>query len=215
MPGDGPFHFYTERRLVALTGRRAKNLDDLLRNLREVPGASIFYHTHHMYQAHHFETPQFTNDFALWAGEALQEDALAEKLAAIDLLSFTSIRDLRESIVSTIDREIPGGNRRLRECPLGDEFYFCKSKSFIMPTGLVAANLTEFFELLPTVSTGSLFFHFFEARLRLGRTTNDFSEWLRGHGEEDLANAIDVLDPYRTTLDEFRNRIMALRGRKG
>jgi len=80
---DGPFAFCTERRLVALTALTAANLDQLLRNLHDVPGSSIFYHTHHMYLAHHFETPVFSNDFALWAAEALQEEALGEKLAAI------------------------------------------------------------------------------------------------------------------------------------
>jgi hypothetical protein len=206
-----PFMFYTERRLVALTGLRARNLEELLQRLREVPGSSVFYHTHHLYLAHHFETPQFTNDFALWAGEALQEDSLAEKLAAIDLLAFTSIRDLREAILSTIEREVTSEKRRLRECPPGDDFFFCRSKSFIMPTGLTARDSQEFFAVLPAVSTGSLFFHFFEARLRLGRPTNDFSQWLRGCGEEDLAQAIDAQDPYRTTLDEFRDSLIALR----
>lgn len=206
-----PFVFYTERRLVALTGLRARNLDDLLRRLREVPGSSVFYHTHHMYLAHHFETPQFTNDFAMWAGEALQEDSLAEKLAAIDLLAFTSIRDLREAILATIEREVTSERRRLRECPPNDDFFFCRSQSFIMPTGLTAHDTQEFFAVLPGVSTGSLFFHFFEARLRLGRPTNDFSQWLQGRGEEDLAQAIDALDPYRNTLDEFRDSLIALR----
>ena len=112
-----PFRFYTERRLVTLTGLRASTLEELLGGLRQVPGSSIFYHTHHMYLSHHFETPAFSNDFALWTAEALQEERLGEKLAAIDLLSFTSIRELREAIISTIEhfREENGG--RNRECP--------------------------------------------------------------------------------------------------
>ena len=46
------FVFQTERRLVALTGLRASNLDGLLQGLKQVPGSSIFYHTHHMYLSH-------------------------------------------------------------------------------------------------------------------------------------------------------------------
>ena len=38
-----PFVFYTERRLVALTGQRASNLNQLLGNLRDVPGSSISF----------------------------------------------------------------------------------------------------------------------------------------------------------------------------
>jgi len=205
-----PFVFYTERRLVSLTGERAGNLAELLAHLRSVPGSSIFYHTHHMYLWHHFETPAFSNDFALWTGEALQEDALGEKLAAIDLLSFISIRDLRDAIVAVIEKHLAGDRKRMRECPPGDEFHFCRSKSFIMSTGLVAHNPPEFFALMPQVSNISLFFHFFGSRLRLNRPANDFSLWLTWRGEEALANAIDALDPYSMSLDEFKQRIIAL-----
>ena len=208
------FVFYTERRLVALTGLRANTLGQLLRYLHDIPGSSIFYHTHHMYLSHHFETPGFSNDFALWASEALQEDALGEKLAAIDLLSFTSIRELREKIIATIENHGgPAGNQQ-RDCPPGDEFHFCRSKSFIMRTGLVAHDPAEFFAVLPQVTNASLFFHFFEARLRLGRPTDDFSQWLAWRGKDSLAGAISALDPYSMTLDEFKERIIALGGNR-
>ena len=203
------FAFYTERRLVELTGLRAVNLEQLIQSLKEVPGSCIFYHTHHMYLAHHFETPVFSNDFALWVSEALQEEALGEKLAAIDLLSFTSVRELREAIVRTIERHVSTDGDLLRGCPPGDELHFCRSKSFAMPTGFVANSPEEFFEILPRVSNTSIFFHFFEARLRLGRMTNDFSDWLRGRGETAVADRIDALDPYISTLDEFKQRIIA------
>jgi hypothetical protein len=205
-----PFRFYTERRLVTLTGLRASTLEELLDGLRRVPGSSIFYHTHHMYLSHHFETPSFSNDFALWTSEALLEERLGEKLAAIDLLSFTSIRELREAIVSTIEDVRVENGGRARECPPGDEFHFCRSKSFIMPTGIVAADPAEFFRALPMVSNVSLFFHFFGARLRLEKPTNDFSEWLEWRGETALAEAIDALDPYSVTLDELKRRIIGL-----
>jgi hypothetical protein len=38
-PGT-PFVFYAERRMVGLTGRKARNLGELLRHLREVSGSS-------------------------------------------------------------------------------------------------------------------------------------------------------------------------------
>lgn len=203
-----PFVFHTERRLVALTGLRASDLEQLARILAEVPGSSIFYHTHHMYLSHHFQTPLFSNDFSLWVSEALQEERLGEQLAAIDLLSFTSIRQLRESIIRTIGRALEENGGRFRDCPPGDEFHFCRSKSFIMRTNLVAAGPREFFDILPNVSNASLFFHFFEARLRLGKATNDFSSWLAWRDEDELAGAIDAMDPYAVTLDELKNQII-------
>jgi hypothetical protein len=205
-----PFTFHTELRLVALTGLRATTAEELLLHLKEVPGSSIFYHTHHMYLAHHFERPTFTNDFALWASEALQNDSLGEQLAAVDLLAHTSVRSVRDSVVAIVESHLRQSPEN-RRCPPGDEFYFCRSKSFVMTTGLTAHNPDEFFAVLPAISNASLFYHFFESRLRLERTTNDFSCWLSAIGEHVLAAAIDRLDPYAVTLDELKGQIAALK----
>lgn len=205
-----PFIFHTERRLVELTGLKARNLPELVSILHHVPGSSIFYHTHHQYLSHHFEKPVFYNDFALWVSQALQEARLAEKLAAIDLLSFTSIRQLREAIITTIENHLRTGGRPQRDCPPGEELHFSKSKSFIMPTGITAQDAPDFFAKLPNVTNTSLYFHFFEARLRLERPTNDFSAWLRGLGHEKMAAALDRIDPYILTLDELKIEIIKL-----
>ena len=210
-----PFHFYTERRLVELTGLTARTLPELLSVLREISGSCIFYHTHHQFLSHHFEKPVVYNDFANWVSEALQEDALAERLAAVDLLAFISIRQLRDAIIALIDAHLKSAGGRARECPPGDEFHFCKSKSFIMPTGIVASDVPDFFAKLRGITNVSLYFHFLEARLRLERRTNDFSQWLRGRGEVELANSVDRLDPYVVTLDELKDRIVELGRRHG
>lgn len=212
MGSETAFVFCTERRLISLTGWKARNLDELLGGLENVPGSSIFYHTHHQFLSQHFQKPLFYNDFAQWVWHALQEDALAEKLAAIDLLAFTAIRGLRDTIVATIQRHVAEDGASRRECPPGDEFHFCKSMSFIMPTGIVASDVHEFFVKLPQVTNASLFFHFFEARLRLERPTNDFSQWLASRGATELARQIDQLDPYVRTLDELKADIIALGG---
>lgn len=208
-----PFVFYTERRLVGLTGRKARNLGELLRHLREVSGSSIFYHTHYLYLVHHFEKPRFYNEFANWASHAIQEERLAERLAAIELLTITSIRDLRTAIVTTVEEHLKSEGTR-RDCPAGDEFHFCEAKSFIMPIGVVAHDVPEFFEQLGRVTNACLHFHFFEARLRLERPTNDFSQWLRDLGENRLAKAIDRLNPYVMTLDELKEEIGKLGRRR-
>jgi Family of unknown function (DUF5752) len=214
MSATCPFFFYTERRLVLLTGRRARTLAALGAHLREVSGSSVFYHTHHQYLSQHFQRPRFYNDFALWSLEALQEAPLAERLAAIDLLTFTAVRPLREAIVAAIDARLAEPEHEERRCPPGDEFHFCESQSFIMPTGVVADDVRDFFRKLPKISNVSLFFHFFEARLRLGRPTNDFSLWLATCGEPELARAIDALDPYMVTLDELKHQIIRLGGER-
>ena len=210
-----PFHFYTERRLVQLTGLRARTLDELVHVLREVPGSSVFYHTHHRFLSHHFQKPVVYNDFAEWVGEALREAALSERLAAIDLRRFTSVRQIRETLVSSIEHQIACNGGRPRECADGEEFHFCKSRSFILSTGLIAAGVAEFFDQLPHVSNVSLYFHFLEARLRIENPTNDFSLWLSGRGRDDLARAIESLDPYALTLDELKDEMIGIGRRYG
>lgn len=210
--GEEPFFFYTERRLVLLTGLKARNLDELLEHLKHVSGSSIFYHTHHQFLSHHFETPVFHNEFANWVSRSLQLERLAEELTAVDLMALTSVRQIREAIIERIESHLKLAPAA-RDCLPGDEFHFCESQSFVMRTGLVAYDLPSFFASLEQVSTASLFFHFFEARLRLGGPTNDFSLWLRDRGHEPLAEAIDRLDPYIMTLDELRRETVEI-GRK-
>ena len=93
------FIFDTELRLIQLTGLKAHNLSELRELLVSVPRSSIFFHTHQQYLAHNFRRPVYYNDFAVWVSQALREEALAEKLAAIDLLAFTTMRSLRTTIV--------------------------------------------------------------------------------------------------------------------
>ncbi len=204
------FQFHTGRRLVKLCGRRARNLPELLEHLLEVSPASVFYHTHERYLTHHFHNPHFYNDFAEWTSRALQEEATAEKLAAIDMLDFTSLGKLREALVGAIRGSVESNGGRVRECPPGDEFHFCEVKSFIMPTGMVADDLASFSDHLRHITNSSTFFHFFEARLRLERPTNDFSMWLDGIGERRLADEIDRIDPYNMTLEHLRQQIYVL-----
>jgi len=204
-----PFAFQTERHLVVLTGRKAKNLAELQEHLHKVSGASIFYHTHYLFLTYSFGKPRFHNEFAHWASQALQEEGLAERLTAIDLLAMTSIRDLRTAILTTVEKYL-GEGRHLRECPPGDEFHFCEAKSFVSPTGLQAHDARELFAMVGHATDASLYFHFFQARLRLERPTNDFSIWLAKNGEPRLAQAIDRLDPYDSTLAELREQIVKI-----
>ena len=206
-----PFVFCTEVRLVVLTGRKASNAEQLLYHLSDVSGASVFYHTHYLYLAHHYEKPKSYNDFANWVSQALQDQRLAERLAAIDLLTMNSLREMRESLVAVLHRHIQDDGYRQRYCPPGDEFHFCEAKSFVMTTGLVAANAQEFLQALSQVSPSCLHFHFFEARLRnADSASNDFSRWLRRRGEDRLANRIDRLNPYTMTLRELQQEIIKL-----
>ena len=208
--GHKSFIFDTELRLVILTGVKAHSLSELRQATANAPGSSVFFHTHQEYLTHNFQKPVYYNDFAVWVSQTLREEALAEKLAAIDLLAFTSVRELRDTIVETIDTYVTELDRPSYQCRPDEAFHFCRSKSFVLPTGIVAHDVPDFFAKLRLITHASLYFHFFEARLRLKRQTNDFSRWLRDRDREDLANAIDQLNPYVRTLDELKADIVRL-----
>ena len=210
MTNQTSFIFDTELHLVVLTGVSVTTLVGLRAELHNVPTSSIFLHTHREYLAHDFQRSNHANDFARWVSTALHEEALAEKLAAIDLLAFTTMESLREALINTVDEHLSALDRPSPECRAEEAFHFCQSHNFVLPTGLVAKSVNDFFEKMKKLSSASLYFHFFEARLRLGHRTNDFSRWLADQGRRDLADAIDGLNPYTRTLDELREDIVQI-----
>ncbi|MGQ9545683.1 MAG: DUF5752 family protein [Dehalococcoidia bacterium] len=209
-----PFHFSTRLHLKELTGLSARNLSQLLSMLKELPDAVIYYHTHSFVEEYQFLTPEPTNDFALWVRDALGYDVLAERLASIDTFEFPTIGALRQRIIGVIQdfyaqQDFNPGNER--EAPRAHEFHFVKSISVILPTPYVAHDLQEFVSILRQVSIGSLYFHMFEARLRLQRGRNDFSLWLEECLEEgELAGQIARLDPYNYTMENLRQTLIQL-----
>lgn len=129
-----PFHFYTRLCLSELTGLRASTLSQLAGLLKDAPDSCIYHHTHRFPQQHQNFTPEAQNDFAWWAGEALKELSLAEKLAAIDAMQFSDIGALREKIIRVIEDFLSANPlAKLSFARAGEEFYLMKSVSFILP----------------------------------------------------------------------------------
>jgi hypothetical protein len=81
-------------------------------------------------------------------------------------------------------------------------------RTFILPTPYTAHDLNEFLEVIQKISINSIYFHIFEARLRLERGENDFSNWFEGMGKKELAKDISRLDPYTVTLEGLRRKII-------
>ncbi len=75
-----PFQFYSRLNLVELLGVKAKNVKELLDGIKEVPGTSIYYHTHRFLQQHHYLSPEPPNDFAFWITNSIGLDALGERM---------------------------------------------------------------------------------------------------------------------------------------
>jgi hypothetical protein len=197
----------TQYSLVELLGLKANNPSELLEGIRSVPLSSIYYHTHRFLQLHNYLSPEPPNDFAFWLKDILHLEELGEAFLSIDTISFNNLEDLRSKFVEILDDYfLAGGN--IVDCPKGYEFYFMGCQTFVLPTPFIANNIIEFAEILSKISVNSLYFHIFEARMRLGIPENDFSAWLRGIGQEDLAKEISKLDPYNITLENLRRKII-------
>ncbi|MBN1526431.1 MAG: hypothetical protein JW919_02455 [Candidatus Omnitrophica bacterium] len=195
-----------------MTGLKASNLEQLLEILKTAPGASIYHHTHRFLQQHQYLSPEPPNDFAYWVTNVLGEIELGERLASIDTVEFISVRDLRDKIIQIIEQyveEVPSA--ALRFARKNEEFYFIKSVSFVLPTNYVARDLAEFAGILGKITLDSIYFHMFEARLRLEKKTNDFSLWIEDSlDNKELARRIARLDPYTHTLDDLRKKLIGL-----
>ena len=207
-----PFRFYTRLHLTELTGLRASTLPQLLELLKDASGSCIYHHTHRFLQQHQYLSPEPPNDFAYWVTEILGEDELGERLASIDTIQFPNIRNLREKIVETIEDYLRSNPlAKLKFSKEGEEFHFVKSVSFILPTNFIVFDLSGFVDILKKITIDSIYFHVFEARLRLERGTNDFSYWIETSVQDkELANEITKLDPYTHTLEDLRTTLVRI-----
>jgi len=203
-----PFRFYTRLNLIELLGRRAVTVEGLLRGVREVPGTSIYYHTHRFLQQHYYLSPEPPNDFAFWVTNSLGLDTLGERLASVDTVRFRSIRELRQALVEVLEASLLGRAPHPVEAPEGEEFHFMSARTFILPTHYEVNSLEEFREALGKVSIESIYFHMFEAKLRLERGENDFSNWFETNGQSQLAREVSRFDPYTITLEGLRRTIV-------
>ena len=205
-----PFRFYTSSLLVEITGKKAHHLKEFVKILKEIDETSIFYHIHHALREYSFAPGQYSNDFARWAAEGLEEGSLAERLASINIRDFTDLDTLRAKLVEIVEDHLKSAIE-IRKAAPGREFYFLRNIEIVTPTPYEVQTLEEFTRALDRVGMRSIYFHFFDARLRLGRKSNDFSNWIQYSLDEvEKARKINNLDPYFMTMDQLKYRIIAI-----
>jgi len=191
-----------------MLGIRVSNVPDLLEQIRQVPGSSIYHHTHRFLQQHNYLCPEPPNDFAFWISNALGLDDLGEQLASVDTIKFVKINDLRDAFSVIIEKYLQRNPDKKVQCHEGEEFHFMSCRTFVFATDHQAADTAEFIRALRLISINSLYYHIFESRLRLGKVGNDFSQWFEAIGRKKLAEAIARLDPYTITLEGLRKKII-------
>ena len=190
--------------------RTAVDERELVDRLEEVPTGSIFYHTHGYFLRHRPITTSYGNDFAAWVAVQVRDQALSERLAVVNPFEFSSLEALREELITIVHDHV----RQLRTVPrveAGDPFHFQQSYIVEVELGPPATSLAEFRDGLASVDASAIYFHMVEARARLGRRSGDFAEWIRTSLRlADLADRIERVDTYMTSLERVRARVLAL-----
>jgi hypothetical protein len=207
---SSPFQFLGCVELRQALDHRARDERELLDRLEDVPPGSIFYHTHGYFLRHRPITTAYGNDFAAWVAVHVRDLVLAERLAAINPFEIASLEVLREELISVIHDHL----LRMSSVPrveFGEVFHFQQSHIVEVPLGPAATSLAEFRTGLAEVDASAIYFHMVEARARLGRRSGDFAEWIRTSlGLPDLAERLERIDAYMTSLERVRARVLAL-----
>lgn len=198
--------------LIALaTGKRAQNLRELAMHLNQISSGSIYHHFWGGLLRPGFDDPEYQNDFAGWARHALHDKRLAERLAIIDPTECSDLEELRQELIDVLEDRIdesevvPGARA-------DQQFHFIQSQIVVFDTQTRVEHPSQLCEITPTLSVGSIFYHFIDARRRDPDCMNDFSRWLMGldSGYRELLARIETCDPYFSSLTELRDQLTVI-----
>ncbi|KPK93330.1 MAG: hypothetical protein AMJ94_03435 [Deltaproteobacteria bacterium SM23_61] len=205
-----PFIFVGCWELREMLGRSARDERQLLEAIEEAPLDSLYYHTHSFLLRHKYIAGPYPNDFATWAAIQVRDRVLGEKLGILNPYDFGDLESMRAEIVTIIADHLS----RLQVIPgviYEEPFQFMQSRIIPAPTGLQAHTLREFRKVLGSVEASVIYYHTFEAILRLGKPKGDFAIWVEEQlGLPELGKRISNLHPYRISLESIRGRILKL-----
>ena len=203
-----PFYLKDCALIAMATGKRAQNLREVREHLRDIDLNSIYYHFWGGLLRPKFDNPEYHNDFAIWVADSLHNKVLAERLAAIDPTTFSTLEELREELIDIIeeglnDTEFPTWSKR------DDQFEFIRSQIVVFYTKIKVEEPKDLGKLLPNMSVGNIFFHFIDGRRRNEDSQDDFQNWLSGFGGiyDDLRDLIHNIDPYFSSLVQLRKEL--------
>jgi len=203
-----PFQFKECVIISKATGEKASSLKELREKIMLISDESLYYHTYQYFIRGHLQ--EYTNRFAEWAAESIEERALSEQFSNLDPYEFNTIEALREELIRITSNYLEN-NPEPRPVLPGDEFYFNETLTMVFEAGLKARNLAEFLIAVRYVEPGSIYFHFYEARNRSDEKINDFSSWFAlAFGKEELADKINNIDPFMYGIEGIRELIIEL-----
>ncbi len=187
------------------TGYKAQSLKDLREYLSIVDIDCVYYHFWGALMAPAFEEPEFNNDFASWVYKELNDPLLAERLAMVDPCDYEDLEDLRQELIDIIEYRMD----ELEYMPVAKydkQFHFIRGFIVVFDTYKRIKDPSHLALEIPKMTSGSLFYHFIDARRRTMGRVDDFRAWLYGFGDKylDLCKRLAEIDPFFTTLTELR-----------
>jgi len=203
-----PFRIKDCNLSLMATGEIAESLSELRDVLQRIPSSSLYYHFWGSQLRVSFAHPEYHNDFARWAHTTLHDDILAEQLAIIDPTEFPEMEDLRRKLLDVIEDRIeqidyPSWSGKEMK------FHFLRSIIIVFNTNIEVAIPPDLKKVVPVLSSGSIFYHFIDARRRTSDRSDDFSLWLAGYDDQykQLIKDIQGIDTYFLSLPEIRKAI--------
>jgi hypothetical protein len=205
-----PFRFVDYEGLVVASGALARNLREFLEVIGRVSGDVIHHHLFRAVLGHRYGVWDHTNDFSTWAASGLGDPVLAEKLSSLDPFRRGGIEDARAAIVDIVEDHLDATATVPWARP-GFEFHFASGMYFPLPSEREAWSLEELRAGISEIPLSSLYFHFYEARLRGEDDEDDFSRWLEDElHRADLSERLRRIDFYLFSLEELRQRVVAI-----
>jgi hypothetical protein len=197
--------------ITIATGRKALNLAELRDHLQLVTVDSIYHHCRGGLLAPRFDEREFHNDFAGWARHSLREPELAERLATIDSGEGQDMETVRLAIIEVIEDRLDE-NASSRWMPAARQFEFLRGQLVIFDTHRRLENPAALAKQIPMMSTGTIFYHFIDARGRAPESIDDFRYWLSGFGSEynELCVQLAAIDPFFSSLTQLRQQLSEL-----
>lgn len=191
--------------ITIATGIKVQNLKEFAWALKDIPLGSIYHHFWGRLLQPLFDEPEYNNDFASWASHGLHDKTLAEQLSMIIPTDYKDIESLRQEIVDVVELRLD----EFEYVPWSkadQQFHFLKSQIVVFDTGIRFHQPAELLPQINSLSTGSIYYHFIDARNRTKERWDDFSSWLAGFGNvySDLVECLCAVDPYFSSLKEIR-----------
>ena len=193
------------------TGKRATDLRELRHNLQLAHPGCIYYHFWGARLRPRFENPEYVNDFAEWASNGIHDNVLAERLGVISPTDYETLEELRQEVIDVIEERLD----EIEVAPWSKpdrQFQFTRSQIVVFDTGMQAVTPEDLVTCLTEMTSGSVFYHYIDARGRTDDGADDFRTWLRGfEGKyDDLCELLADVDPYFISLHNLREQLAQL-----